>query len=694
MRRFLIILLLCGAESLLQGAELLSVAGASGRLPLTTTRQLRMLSRAEASRALPLRLTGIVTYVSEDPGTMAFLQDETGGVYFSVSGWKDEEGRVVDDLKPGELVELYGFSGPGDYCPIITPDRFAPWNIHRLGMRFLPEARRLNAGELLDPSAEAVRVETVGVVRGLYRGRNRLVIELTNGRESFTALVAGMWHDRELPRELIDSKVNVRGVFSAIIDSERRMVGAQMYVQSIRDIRVLEVGASAAFDSPLMEVDELLQFRPDQASRAHVRGVVTAAFPGEYLFLRVNGVPLQAAVAADGLPAVGTEADVVGFPSLQEGRIILLNATVREGAAADMPQPVPVRTGQPGRSRWNGELVVTEGRLIDSLDNGDETWLLIDGGEATFPVRVTSEPRKAWAAGSWLRVTGIHLVNPDESIFPERRGHGYSLRARSAEDIVLLRRPLFWNARRIGYAAGALCLALMLVLLWSWVLSRKVRQQTAVIARTIASERVGAERTRIATELHDTVEQELVGIGLQLDLALARADGQDERLKQPVALASSMLRRIQEDVRRSVMDLHTSYVGENDFAGALRELVRREQEEKGITVQARIETLPHRLSLRTKHHLFRIVQEIIGNTKKHAPGAQVQLTLEGEEDRVVMEISDNGPGFDPAERRPGSLGIPGMFERARKIGAQLELQSRPGGGTRYRVSLPLPHESE
>jgi signal transduction histidine kinase len=105
-------------------------------------------------------------------------------------------------------------------------------------------------------------------------------------------------------------------------------------------------------------------------------------------------------------------------------------------------------------------------------------------------------------------------------------------------------------------------------------------------------------------------------------------------------------------------------------------------------VEARLEEEPE-LSLDAKEALYRVAQEAIHNVVKHAEASRVWLTLKSRPEAVLLEVQDDGKGFDPTQDFPGHLGQRSMRERSEAIGAGLTVESAPGQGTRVRVWLPL-----
>jgi signal transduction histidine kinase len=297
-----------------------------------------------------------------------------------------------------------------------------------------------------------------------------------------------------------------------------------------------------------------------------------------------------------------------------------------------------------------------------------------------------------------VRLTGIaYLDQAGQPVAVQPGGQvvaaparGFTLLLRATTDLELLRAPPFWTRGRILAAAAAALAAFLLAVVWAWLLRRKVAEQTTLISAKIEREKVADERARIARELHDTVEQELAGIGLQLDLALARVATAPERARAAVDLALRMLRRTQGETRRSIQDLRSDLLERTDLAAALAEAAREFRDENHAPVHDRIEPPSAPLPALVEQHLLRIAREALGNAARHARATRIDLALENIPAGLRLSVSDDGAGFDPARPHPGHFGLQGMRERALKIGARFALETRPGAGSRITVELPHP----
>lgn len=107
------------------------------------------------------------------------------------------------------------------------------------------------------------------------------------------------------------------------------------------------------------------------------------------------------------------------------------------------------------------------------------------------------------------------------------------------------------------------------------------------------------------------------------------------------------------------------------------------------TRQVRNRSRSHELSGYTKEILYRISQEATHNVVKHAQASQVTINLQCSEDRIWLEIFDNGCGFDPSLGFPGHLGLKSMHERATRCQGEVQIDSAPGRGTNIRFIIPL-----
>ncbi len=201
------------------------------------------------------------------------------------------------------------------------------------------------------------------------------------------------------------------------------------------------------------------------------------------------------------------------------------------------------------------------------------------------------------------------------------------------------------------------------------------------------------ERQRIARELHDETSQVLTSLLISLAVLEESVETQEarERIADTRALAHSTLRAI----RNLSIDLRPSALDDLGLLPALRWYVKEYQKKCAIEVEFQATGLKQRLPAEMETALYRIVQECLTNTAKHANAHRVTIMLREEPERVFGRIVDDGRGFDYEAllKTPGQelgLGLAGMHERAVLLDGTLDVHSVPGQGTTIEVNIPLP----
>jgi two-component system sensor histidine kinase DegS len=203
------------------------------------------------------------------------------------------------------------------------------------------------------------------------------------------------------------------------------------------------------------------------------------------------------------------------------------------------------------------------------------------------------------------------------------------------------------------------------------------------------------ERVRLAREVHDGPAQVLANALMLLETCYNLAqqpEAPSDRLVLMLDRLRGATREGLHEVRRFIADLRPGVVRERGLADALREYVRGYIDAYGAQVQLEVEQLP-RLSAEAEIVLYRVVQESLQNAYKYARGVPVAVRLVRQNDHLLLQVRDEGPGFDPREvvRRTGrsNWGLTSMRERAEMIGGRLTVASRPGHGTEVTVVLPM-----
>jgi PAS domain S-box-containing protein len=221
-----------------------------------------------------------------------------------------------------------------------------------------------------------------------------------------------------------------------------------------------------------------------------------------------------------------------------------------------------------------------------------------------------------------------------------------------------------------------------------------VTDQAAVVvdnARLFSEARGKAaleERQRLARELHDSVSQALYGIALGARTARALLDRAPEQVADPLDYVLSLADAGLAEMRALIFELRPESLESEGLIAALEKQASALRARHEVEVEAVLCDEPN-VPLEKKEALYRIAQEALHNTVKHARANAVDLKMECDPGRITLTVSDDGAGFDPEGDFPGHLGLRSMRERAARLGGTLEIESAPGKGTRIRARIPL-----
>lgn len=203
-----------------------------------------------------------------------------------------------------------------------------------------------------------------------------------------------------------------------------------------------------------------------------------------------------------------------------------------------------------------------------------------------------------------------------------------------------------------------------------------------------------AERTRLSREIHDSVGQGLSSINLLLQAAERAWDGQPAAAREHVGTAAATARHGLDEVRRVVRDLAPAELADDDTGAAVPEALRRAVAEAapGMQVEVRVDGTPVVVPADVAAALVRTARGALANVREHAGAHRVALTLTYHPDEVVLDVRDDGCGFDPGQVRPAGTrgrGLAGVRDRAAALGGHADIESAPGEGTTVSVRFPL-----
>jgi len=216
------------------------------------------------------------------------------------------------------------------------------------------------------------------------------------------------------------------------------------------------------------------------------------------------------------------------------------------------------------------------------------------------------------------------------------------------------------------------------------------QRQLEEYAEQVEELTISHERQRMAREMHDTVAQGLAGVIMQLEAADSHLES-NRSADARVLVEQAMLRARQtlHEARGAIQALRSAALEQRDLAAALAAEVSQFEVTWGVTADFVFEGELEEIEPNVAQHLLRIVQEGLSNIGRHAQARHVRVRLVQSDAKIQVIVQDDGKGFDveAAMLRAGCFGLQGMYERAQRLGATLQLKSAPLEGTMLMLSL-------
>jgi signal transduction histidine kinase len=699
---------------------------------ITNAADILALPAEEALKALPAHVQGVVTAAEPTWGGRFFVQDKTSGVFV--------ENISTNKPAAGDLLDVIGVTHPGAFAPIISHPKW-----RKIGTAPLPEAKSVPIEQIMSGAEDSQRVEVTGIVRAVQTGPVNLDLDIASGGYRLHAFPK---NDPSLnPASLIGARVRIKGTLAATFNQTlRHLISVVLFVPVPADFEVVKTETVNPFDEPIIPLNGIAQYQSGllPGQRVHVKGVVTLQRPGEDIFLKDATGGLHVKSRQPGIYSVGDVIEAVGFPDFEHFLPVLEDAVftkTSEPCEPASPKKVTVKEIQDGLH--HADLVQFEAKLLDRTvkqiaPRGKKsakkfpaltsTVLLMQAEDQLFTAE--AESAQALAAlnslsiGSVVELSAICFTESGE----DKKLKSLQMLLPSATSVRLLKKPSWWTTRRLLMGLGIVIVVLVVTMSWVVMVSKRnlmlnqlvrekekaqgelqiahdqleerVKERTAQLKFQITARKeaevqfkaVLAERTRLAQEIHDTLEQSLTGIGLQLDVTSKLLQSKPESANYHLNLATDMVSQSQVEVRRSVWDLRSRALEQFDLPGALVASGKQLTNGTGINFEVNSKGRVRPLPETVEENLLRIAQEALTNVIKHSEATSASVELDYGPQTIAMEIKDNGHGFEPAEcagASAGHFGLQGISERAKRLGTEVVIESSPGAGTTLRLKVPI-----
>ncbi len=711
----------------------LSSAGqiASQQLPsrlLTNACDVLALSSEQALSGIRISVTGVVTAAESDWDGRFFVQDASGGVFV------ENIGSVQPH--PGDMVTVSGTSAPGGYAPIISKPTW-----RKVGTAPLPEPKPVPIEQLMSGAEDSQRIEISGIVRNVQGDLSpTFQIGLASGGYSvdvFGPIPAGID-----PQSLIGAKIEVKGTAATSYNAPlRHLVTVNVYVPSPADFIIEQFPDPNPFDKPVTPISNIGQYHNGRplGYQVHVKGIVTYQRNGEDVFIQDAAGGLEVASSQIISLSPGDAIEAVGFPDVKNFFPVLEDAVLRktnESRTSVPPAKVPIT--ELFKGLHHADFITLSGTLLDRLteeapsatggSNIVRTTLVLQNSNLLFTAAAdtlqSDSLLQSIPIGSIIRVSGVCFLQSDK----HGKIQSFQILIRDSNDASIITKPSWLTAQHLLIILVMALVAIFFAASWIIMVSKRnlalrqlmhereqdqrelqkahdtlelrVEERTRqlefqITARKeaeVRSKAILAERTRLAKELHDTLEQTLTGVTLQLNTVAKLFKPEPDKAGYHLGLVRSMVRISQVDLRRSIWDLRSRELEAFDLSNALSISSNRIADCAGIPVEVNTKGDIRPLPEIVEENILRICQEAVTNTVKHASAHGVQIELEFHVDKVTLQIKDDGKGFTPghcAGPNDGHFGLLGMSERTKRLGGNIVVTSAPDRGTIIHIELPI-----
>jgi signal transduction histidine kinase len=651
-------------------------------LPLTSVAQVQNLPIERARKGLPVRIRGIVTGATKASieHWMSF-QDDTRGAFVRLDTFSNPVPAF------GEMWEIEGRSGAGNFAPIIIADK-----ITRLGEGLMPAPVNPTWTELLNGSRDVQWAELKGLVTGVHS--NTISLYLPEGRLD-VELEGSFEGDLE---PFVKANVRIRGVLYAVWNAATREVRVGRVMMRNSTVSVDVPAPTDPFDAVVRTPRELLLFDA-QASAfrpVKVRGQIVYADRSQ-LYLAADGTGLRLLPVERTNVRPGDLVETVGYPDIGRTELLLREVLVRKTGEAPLLAPRNLEASTLSQETVNSTRVRVEGNLLGWHAEEEFPVLEMQSGVRLYVARIASDKSSALSLrpGSRLALAGV-FVGSGRNQPTNEDNKSFELLVNSPADITVLSQPPWWTLPRLFIVVGMLLVILTFTVIWNRQLRRLVEQRTGQLQHEIHErERIErqhaleAERSRIARDLHDDLGSSLTEISVLASsgqLRQTNADHQPSLFQAIGAKARGLISALdvivwavdpEDNSLQSLADYLSGYT--DDFFSHTNIDCR---------FKVPVSFPPVTLEGRLRHELLMAVKEGLNNIVRHSEATEVEFRMTLADGCLEIAIADNGKGIEDETGSEGR-GLKNLSARLGKMGGNCTVKSRLGGGTIVKFDLPL-----
>ncbi|MEM8736588.1 MAG: hypothetical protein AAGG44_20325, partial [Planctomycetota bacterium] len=403
---------------------------------LRSVQSVRALTPAMASQEYPVEIRGVVTYYDK-LWRVLFVNDETGGIYVNA---KSE----VFPIQLGDRVVVRGLSHPGGFAPMIVATR-----VQHIGTGRLPDRRTVPPARVFSGAEDSQWLTLNATVASVECSQRNLILNLEGIEKNFpfhAVLCGGAKYSKS--RNWVGSQIQISGVCGTKANTNLQATGVYFHIPKMDHVRFLNEANSDPFAAPLVAIQDLLKFNPDEDERVtqvKLSGVVTYSGSDGQIAIQDAEQGIILRLKDRSLPKIGEQVELVGYPRLNSTQQLQVTEWRKIGTA-DFPTPLPLSVGQIVDSSCDGQFVSIEGLLLRNNANSVSPGLSLQSDGIVFSADLSSTTTDAhWTKlqdGSTIRLEGVLDVIDDGW----GSAQSFRLLCPNSAKVELVRAAPIWNS--------------------------------------------------------------------------------------------------------------------------------------------------------------------------------------------------------------------------------------------------------
>jgi PAS domain-containing protein len=434
--------------------------------------QILELTPEQAAEGKAVRIFGTVVWIDET-GNSFIVRDTSGGVLIRTN----QSDAPIPKIRFG--TRITGVTTAGPYAPEIIATEIDYW-----GVALLPEAKLITLDQAMAGLDQGNRIEISGHVKEIKNDGNTSLLKLGTATGEFTV--------RLVPSEPLEnlrgSIISVRGICQGLANDRRQLTGIEVWTHSIDEIRVEQAAPTDPFSVPMRKIGSFRQYNANASLHRWVRveGVVIHQEPGRFVFIEDGSDGLMILTSQTESLSPGDSIEATGLPGLQNARVVLRESVFRKTGTGRHLEPIAVDDPRKLDDQLESRLVTVRGTLITTIVDKGTVDLAVEANGIVFNALLSKGDASGLALepGSILDLTGVYEMVRDE------RGQtaGLRLQLRESSDIIVVKNPSWWTARRLIFVSSALAFCIAVGLAWVSALRRRVNKQTEQIRAQLTKE--------------------------------------------------------------------------------------------------------------------------------------------------------------------------------------------------------------